>query len=205
MTKTTTKKILALIGAAHGTDATAEMVDAWQLILHDVDDEAAIQATIQALRSSHFPPKPADILAATLPPMIDANAAYLEWQIELRDDAPIEDEHGNRRHRLPVWSNALVPAAGQHLDPEGGEEFAIRQSYVATYNRLLAEYQALGRLPSGVLALPAYQPRYSDEATLGPVLNPANAPRLGYRTREASELEKQLRVRELLAPVDDPA
>jgi hypothetical protein len=198
MTRETAEKILALIGAAHGIDTTDATVDAWQLILNDMDDAAAIEATILALRSSHYPPKPADILAASRPAMLDAHAAYLEWQRELRDDPPI-DVDGVRRYRLSVWSNPLVPVAGYGLSVDG-DEFPTRNAYTSAYNRLTAEYQATGRLPAGVPELPEYQPRYTDEASLGPVLEPGRAPQVGQRTREESDLEKVVVRRELLAP-----
>lgn len=78
-----TAECYALVASAYGLEASTHQIEAWQLLLGDLDGPAALEATKRlCLRDTPFPPRPGEIKAEvermtnTAAPDLEAATGY---------------------------------------------------------------------------------------------------------------------------------
>lgn len=88
MNRTETAKCYALVAKTYGTASDPEAMEAWHLLLGDLDGEQAQTATVALCRTMTFAPRPAEIRAevdrasGVTPPSLDAALGFYlagEW------------------------------------------------------------------------------------------------------------------------------
>lgn len=98
MTDEAFAEIITILEAAYGVEFSAERRRAWRLLIGDLPDDAAREATLRLCRTSPYPPKPADLVAAVFGTPKDAEAmleeeaeaAIRHLETHLRDDRPVD-------------------------------------------------------------------------------------------------------------------
>lgn len=146
-TRQAVQAALAMIKAVHTTEVIdQDKVGAWCTLLADLPPNLIVTGTIEALRSSVYPPKPADIRTAAIPKQLASGEAWIEFVEAMREPRQIRDETGELRRTLPSWSNDISREAGEPIaadvchmiDAGDNDDYHLRTAYCQRYDRLLA-------------------------------------------------------------------